>query len=100
MCFVALFMGTSQFLAQNQIGDYLTNFREMEESTFSGLFVNADVLGEEGEPGQAMNLEQIPKQPYKIVDKNTEKASPQSIHLYRLGYVEYSTSGQDTCWDL
>lgn len=53
MVLTALFMGTAAYIGEHYVKDPTTNFMQSESgsypSSYSGLYVNADVLGVEGE---------------------------------------------------
>jgi len=49
MCLSALFMGTIAYLGEHYVKDQTSSFLASDSSSYSGLYVNADSLGLEGE---------------------------------------------------
>lgn len=49
MCITALFLGTAAYIGEHHIKEHFSDLVATGDYQFSGLYVNADVLGDEGE---------------------------------------------------
>ncbi len=105
MCLSALIMGTAAYIGEHYVKDQTTSFLSTDASNYSGLYVNADVLGFEGErrlqdeenDAQVVTTSApVDTTAHKVVD---ESMATETLHVFRMGYVEFHKGKADLCFD-
>lgn len=118
MTLTALFLISAAYIGEHYVRDPTSNFLGLADYNYSGLYVNADQLGIEGErllqedkksesskneeskPKILTRAERIkkqrndPKHPYKDAGMEADK-----LHIYRMGYVEFAPGREAKCYD-
>ena len=108
MCFIATALGFSNFLTSGYIAGNVSEFMDAEFGEFSGLFVQADGLGYEGEP-RNLAEEEDPDKYYvagvtqKFDDKGKSYVEVDGVKNERLfvssmGYVEINSDIEKKFW--
>ena len=106
MCFVATALFASNFLSANYISDQVDTFMDVEYAQYSGLFVQADGLGYEGEKIQDSLRMLVEEQTYvlpkdwKELKHDDPTIDKKKTHFSRMGYAEFNDVKDARCYDL